>query len=217
MKERPIIFSGKMVKAILRGDKTQTRRVIRFKEFPNEPDLHNVWLATSLNGKTKGQQYWQDGDDVIHCPYAGARLWVKESHYLYGKWIRRGKTKTGKQKWSFRPLSKEVLYLDNPPEVIANKKTQIGWFKRVSIHMPRWASRLTLEIVNVRVERVQKITAADAKAEGVETIMAYHSPDDYSFPLIVRQFAHLWNEINFKRGFGWGSNPWVWVIEFKNL
>ena len=85
-----------------------------------------------------------------------------------------------------------------------------GHLWRPSIHMPRWASRISLEIVSVRVERVQDITTNDAMAEGVDTskhIMGDHRPE----------FMRLWNSINAKRGYGWDANPWVWVISFRRV
>jgi hypothetical protein len=80
--------------------------------------------------------------------------------------------------------------------------------------MPRWASRITLEIINIRVERVQDVSEADAQAEGVELTCGQMRSD---YPNYKRSFHCLWNSINAKRGYGWDANPWVWVIEFREV
>ena len=93
---------------------------------------------------------------------------------------------------------------------------------RPSIHMPRWASRITLEITRVRVERVQDITEADAKAEGVSPVMVdsggftqWDAPID--IPDYIEPFADLWDKLNAPRGHGWAVNPWLWVIDFERI
>lgn len=100
-----------------------------------------------------------------------------------------------------------------------------GW--RPSIHMPRWASRITLEITGVRVERLQDISEADAKAEGITVLPLQNvddpsawwqsSPGENQARTPIASFRNLWDSINAKRGYSWESNPWVWVIEFKHL
>lgn len=128
-----------------------------------------------------------------HCPYGqpGDRLWVRETWQLNGN------------------QREDVVY-----RATANLHSEIPW--KPSIFMPRWASRLTLEITRVRVERVQDISEKDAKAEGTTL-----NPDYVKQKLYGDQdggwtfeYRKLWDSINAKRGFGWFKNPWVWVIEF---
>ncbi len=193
MKERPILFNDEMVRALLDGRKTQTRRVAKL----------NASGRVKLPG-SPSNWHCEDPDAVLACPYGqpGDRLWVRESF-----------------NWS----TDELLLPSEPhhhcPERAAwaaqnvvwradGKRTHPEYGKALwlpSIHMPRWASRILLEITNVRVERVQEISVADAKAEGVCGLSAR------------AEFLMLWESINAKRGFGWDANPWVWVVEFRRI
>jgi len=192
MTERPILFSGEMVRAILDRRKTQTRRVI--KPQPNcVHDNHRwVWL----------KEKWVD------CPYGqpGDRLWVRET--WKSKYI--GDCSDGKTTFAITYKS------DNSEEHFNLSEDQYWKYRNIldkpdvwhpSIFMPRWASRILREIVNIRVERIQDISEADIIAEGC--------PNEY---LLGRSwYKPLWESINAKRGFGWDTNPWVWVIEFKRI
>lgn len=207
MKERPILFSSEMVRAILDGRKTQTRRVI------NPQSL--------LDNKTRVTACYE-------CPYGapGDSLWVRESCQIYGHWVKNGHTKSGAQRWKFSiHASKRVLYAGSFVKSPSNK-TQLGFYKRPSIFMPRWASRILLEVTDARVERVQEISDEDAIKEGIQDVChcgdyieghgyhSGHSPtpmDGYA----VNEFSILWDSINAKRGHSWESNPWVWAISFK--
>lgn len=267
MKEKPILFSGEMVRAILDGRKTQTRRVLR----PQPPENSTIatleeWATglahtcgvTPTNGeiKNKTQRLYghvfpiRKSDGRLYsprCPYGvpGDRLYLKETHYLYGYWVENGLTKSGKQKYRFIHHKEfGVLFPNNPPFYSCRSKTEAGWFRRSPLFMPRWASRITLEITDVRVQRVQDISELDAKAEGAspgpwyipydKPLEGYQlenfTPDELKY--LTSQnilgygknsiswrngFANLWDSINFKRGFGWGVNPWVWAITFKRL
>lgn len=167
MKSTPILFSGPMVRAILEGRKTQTRRIIK-----PQPSCDQV------------------NECIFRCPYGapGDRLWVRET------WAR--------ELWSAgMDISSRLFYAADGHENIP-----IRW--RPSIHMRRSDSRITLEIVSVRVERLNDITHWDAKAEGVECLPNYTAAP-------VDDFRELWDSIN-GRG-SWDSNPWVWRIEFKKL
>ncbi len=205
MKERPILFSGPMVRAILEGRKTQTRRVLKEKP-PTGMDL------SILNG---------EGEWI--CPYGkvGERLWVRENHYLYGEWIRDGKTQTGKDKFLFLKTEwMAPMFLDNPPKDICPPKSRRdGWYKKPSIHMRQSYSRISLKITDIRVERLQDISEEDAIAEGV-----YGPCRDGGFigtqgfincSTASGAFREIWYSINGKGS--WDLNPWVWVIGFKKL
>lgn len=148
----PMIFSAPMIRALLDGRKTQTRRY--------------AWRT--VNG---------DDAECFPTPWQrvklGDRLWVRETHYRFGVWRKDGKTKSGRQRWRFKPLDyNEVLFIDAPPEshrigTTKSKGRPVGqWWKRPSIHMPRWASRLTLIVTEVRRQPLLDISEDDARAEG---------------------------------------------------
>lgn len=199
MKERPILFSGEMVRAILAGQKTMTRRVVRFN------DSHRI----QLHGK---QWHIEDTDVVNRCPFGipGDRLWVRETFVL---------TQFDKPVYKADSTDKDGYFWSS----IAADPKGVKW--RPSIFMPRWASRITLEITNVRVERLDEITDDDAIKEGVERVGK--TRDGFS-PLYKNyfvdcpdrsakySFSTLWRKINGKK-YPWESNPWVWVIEFKKI
>lgn len=180
MNERPILFSTPMVKAILDGRKTMTRRVM--KPQPEEGAyLHH---------------YEDDGiafaNPCVFHKYryvVGYRLWVRET-------------------WA---LSNGIYYY------LANRESPIVEKWKPSIFMPRCASRITLEITNVRVERLQDISAPDCVNEGINTQGPYDVAiyDEFSSHSIA-QFAYLWDSINSKK-YPWASNPWVFAIEFKRV
>ena len=196
MKERPILFSAPMVRAILDGSKTKTRRVV--KPIPQ--------MVTDKNIAT-----W-DGDAAAlmrlfdqvgrSCPYghSGERLWVRESWRVAACYD----DKSGTELTSILS-ARNVQY-----EVAADRFLHgdaVGRL-RPSIHMPRWASRIDLEITGVRVERLQDISEQDAEAEGVRNSL--HIP---SGRFARENFEHLWWTIHGDDS--WEANPWVWVIEFK--
>ncbi len=212
MKYTGTIFQGWGVKAILEGRKTQTRRVIKPQPVRVNDAFDGTW-------DWKGHLY----DDLTlamtlkdNCPYGqvGDRLWVRETHYRWGRWVPNGFSKTGKQKWTFRAGTSEVLYIDNPPtlNVLPNSRhMERGWFKRPSIFMPRSASRITLELTGVKVERVQDISPQDIEREGL-------TPPSDSLNWVgtfQNNFRLLWDSINAKRGFGWDVNPWDLALTFK--
>jgi hypothetical protein len=227
MKQKPILFSGEMVRAILDGRKTQTRRVVK----PQPVMSQNGWVDWgwgSVGGQKSGRprnclwhaETWQREAGTAplenYCPYGrpGDLLWVRETHYQWGHWVKNGFTLAGRQKWRFVCDDKEkIAYPDAPPEnILKGYSYSVGWYKRNSIFMPRWASRITLRVTAVRVERVQDITDADATAEGIRILPAYkRDPSGEARDA----FSKLWDFINAKRGYGWESNPWVWVVEFE--
>ena len=212
MKERPILFSAPMVRAILSGQKTQTRRIAK---DVRHPDLGNWYTPGALVMECEPQH-------VIDrcCPHGrpGDRLWVRETFVQgYDADSNRLPMKT----W-YR-ASDRVAWSDDD-----GWETNIPW--RPSIHMPRSACRILLEVTAVRVERLQDISEADAQAEGVEDVTKEVAPSDPEFRFwrryrdggtngytdnAIASFASLWTEIN---GPGsWEANPWVWVVEFKRI
>lgn len=229
IKDRPIIFSGPMVRAILEDRKTQTRRVAALAD--------NVRVC---DGVAKGFLPGAPDGFVIPCPYGkpGDRLWVRETFALQcnveddappfsdGRPIKcfDNEDESG---W----LQPHYKATDPQPELTCPESPRHNcgsedicaspW--QPSIHMPRWASRLTLEITKVRVERVQEISHKDALAEGcqgcdwVESTPYIAGPHTDAGELPVEEYQKLWDCINSKRGFGWDKNPWVWVIEFKRI
>lgn len=228
MKERPILFSAPMVRAILEGRKTQTRRAIR-KQFAPDAEPAEV-AATSPEGwQISGHSglWWDDAgaciDDAIRCPYGqpGDRLWVRET--WQGPLL-----ESEEQEDEFRQ-SPDIY---KKPGFCAYRATdtldaidadgrELGW--RPSIHMPRWASRILLEVTGVRVERLQDISEADAVAEGCQAIQGCEwrtfKEADAGIPMhkhtAIDAYSALWDALN---GDGsWDANPWVWVIEFKRV
>ncbi len=198
MKERPILFSAPMVRAILDGSKTQTRRVFKQKNggiWPNRNDLPGMRQI------------------LRNCPYGqhGDRLWVREAFAdLRGTGIEHRPDPSG-------PLKRYAFAADYPPGSNgdeARKEFGVKW--KPSIHMPRAASRITLEITGVRVERLQDISEDDALAEGCSsTAIVHEDGEDYTGHYASEEYQDLWESIN---GPGsWVANPWVWAVSFKRV
>ena len=181
MKSRPILFSGPMVRAILEGRKTQTRRAVKF----------NASHRIQLHGK---QWHVEDPDAVMGCPYGQKmdRLWVRET-------FADTRLESQRKPWTYRADESDIDRDMYP----------LKW--KPSIFMPREASRITLEITSVRVERLNEISEEDAIAEGTSFDAAIMCEPDRA----RRAYKLLWNSIN---GPGsWDKNPWVWVIEFEQI
>lgn len=209
MSEHPILFSGPMVRAILEGRKTQTRRVIK------PQPLGQIFLKYGTWNNVNELEPWT-------CPYGGEsdRLWVRETHFLFGTWIDDAAGEMGDYnddpRWRFIPeASKGVMFPTSPPEKICTRKDESGWFKRPSIHMPRWANRIELGVTEVRVRRLREISEEDAKAEGVEPHK--DSAHVHYVAPFATAFKELWDGLNKDRGFGWDMNPWIWAITFGRL
>ena len=212
-KERPILMNAFSVKAILDGRKTQTRRVIR----PQPAEWYWIDGAVTLNWKGKIYNPYQ-GDPrkqlLIDCRRLeiGDRLWVRETF----TWIT-----LAENEW--RGTSDQRRHPDGYPVTMLNRADAEaeGWLLpaswKPSIFMPRWASRILLEITDVRVERVQEISDIDILAEGIHwRDVIGHSPRTVEDSMAYcRAFRELWDSINTKRGFGWDVNPWVRAITFK--
>lgn len=194
MTERPILFNGDMVRAILRGEKTQTRRPV--KPIPVYPDAFDGLRREIHDGQV---HFWACGAElpahIFRCPCGqpGDRLWGRETFALG------------------EPPYFGVAYRadegDNPEDVSGERQK---WTP--SIHMPRYLSRIRLEITDINVERVQDITADEAIKEGVvDPIMGTYGLS----PKTV--FRDMWNDIYAERGLGWNENPWVWAITFRHV
>lgn len=223
--ERPIIFNTDTVQAVLDGRKTQARKPI--KPQPEWDAAREQWMFR------RGKGRYTLSDFIQHCPYGrpGDRLWVRETwrvssesnNYANGckkLWVeyRAGWRRGFKQQIDTFPVDSDVA-------VKAWGRHKSGTW-RPSIHMPRWASRITLEITDVRAGLVQDITPEDAIAEGIRLTRLTFAEctvshwEDYPTPNIGNEdprtaFAVLWDSIYAKRGLGWDVNPWVWVIDFK--
>ncbi|MDQ9425224.1 hypothetical protein [Serratia marcescens] len=211
MKERPVIFNGEMVRAILDGRKTQTRRVMKVQPKPSETRPGDFWFSSKKLESMVHVSDFTPGNSPIAdchlffqehcCPFgqAGDRLWVRET---------------------FGDCGNRLVYRADTEDGAASQVK--CWVP--SIHMPREACRILLEITAVRVERLNDISEEDAEAEGIDMEALYDSQDCYDCiadhnmtgrPTVKGAFKYLWESI-----YGvdsWNANPWVWVIKFKQV
>lgn len=191
MKERPILFNGQMVRAILEGRKTQTRRVVKARGWkgPKVDPLLSACSLMHLTGESVQSQM------ARKCPIGqpGDKLWVREA-------------------WEPHSMGKCLYRADGEDQVNSIGSTWHKW--KPSIHMSRQASRIDLLVKTVRAENLQSISEADAWKEGIrattQSVSRYVGEG-------VDLFVGLWDSINRDRGFGWDTNPWVWVVEFEML
>lgn len=226
IKERPILFNGAMVRAVLSGSKTQTRRILK------NPYIEGEWSIKPTNEpRFQGHTHdWWLGEGTqpfgaIKSPYGqvGDQLWVRET---FQPIFAEGVTdfadvdyKTGEGYAPVYPATDKVVEFVSFDGDITTRCTP-------SIHMPRWASRIQLEITGVRVERLNDCSEADAVAEGIERVGGYASVSPWRNYRIgeagemsmhcsapTRSYMTLWESINGEGS--WAANPWVWVIEFK--
>lgn len=240
MKERPILFSGAMVRALLDGSKTQTRRAMN-RQPPEGCGIHYMlgdesWMPEDK--RTPLRHHWEAwggplyeqrpdghlcGTHSVRCPYGapGDRLWVRETFFAWGHWTKRYNKKKRREEWHFvdETMGTGKAYRYEADETLPRRKRElheVGWWKRPALFMHRTASRIALEITEVRVEPLQDISEADALAEGIvrqpdggyglADTTHYHSADPR------QSYFSLWEAIN-----GDGSvevNPWVWVVAF---
>lgn len=207
MRERPILFSAPMIRAILAGAKTQTRRLVK-------PNPHKVDGGVPFTD-APAWAHAEPGSAVMRCPYGvrGDRLWVREAH-AFSACDPEGRN------WRDDPGNWDVIYRADLAQPAGGWRDADGnvvpapW--RPSIHMPRWASRITLEVTAVRVEQLQEISYDDAKAEGAEfwrndgalTELPPCSAHRY-------EFEDLWTSIY--GADSWNANPWVWAVSFRRL
>lgn len=220
MTDRPILFSGPMVRTLLDCRKSQTRRVL--KPQPEFRGGAGDWSDPEEWG-------WEDEDgapisvlDIRPNGFArGDRCWVREAHALVPRTAYRGSVGTG-----------TIQQIEHPTDGYTAAVFREGFDRsgsppwRPSIHMPRWASRLTLTVTDVRVQRLQEISEADALAEGIERMKSGRGYYDHTVSkAMVRAgiwhrraseaFASLWDSLNASRGFGWDANPWVVALTFS--
>ncbi len=222
MADRPILFSGPMVRAILDGRKTQTRRVIEpYENAPHPfsgakaaPNLVTVAVPARLGGFTPGPTFC-----TRYAP--GDRLWVRET-FVTGFNIddELGRPVGDRKVW-YRATDSGLTWFDPDTETTLDNPP---W--KPSVHMPRWASRLTLIVTDVRVQRLRDISEADALAEGVESRFIRPVPGDGSAQTWwfgtadgrltpIAAFRDLWDSLNAARGYGWDRNPWVCAVTFE--
>lgn len=223
MKERPILFNGDMVRAILEGRKTQTRRPVKPQPPADIDSLHHGKLASLAPYKLLDDDYnpqgfgFEDGRGQFwKSPFGtvGDRLWVREAWGVF----------TGHYDPLYIPVAVRY-FADSEVRAVNLSHAHANYFgvsqtcsrKRPSIHMPRWASRIDLEITRVWVERVQDITEEDAKAEGVipDDYEGYEHPDNPTLSCAAHRysFRDLWQSI-----YGtWDANPFVWAYEFRRI
>ena len=206
-----------MVLAILQGRKTQTRRVVKYEHY------HGCFTGDCPHGSQTECNDSLREYGLNECPYGfpGDRLWVKETYWAFDK--------PTSDMFGPNPIHYRANYAFNPK---GDKEAGIVW--RPSIFMPRWASRITLEITDVRVQQLQEISEKDAQAEGilVERVITgvecyggppiesygdrafYEGGSDEGYSDAAEAYSHLWDDINGKTN-PWESNPWVWAITFR--
>lgn len=228
MDDKPILFSAPMVQALLDGRKTQTRRVLKPQPGENATveRAGRGWWVWDWEGLGFGSEDQRELPKITVAK--GDRLWVREAHAIVGN-VDPG----------------YVLYRANGYESECERygfdqsypsESDVRW--RPSIHMPRWANRLTLVVTDVRIQRLQDISETDARAEGVEEVSAQWPPNeedgfegapypsfaDYGknangcfsgYGAAGLSFMKLWDSINDARGFGWANNPWIVAYTFK--
>lgn len=205
MAERPILFNTAMVRALLAGTKTQTRRVVNIQPAPG-----------CIGHFGPGSPFIRGERGVIRCPYGqpGDRLWVRETWNAFAGWAGYYYA-ADYEGWG--------IGSDDDPDHVPDHA--VRW--KPSIHMPRSASRILLEVTAVRVERLQDISEADARAEGIFQHVRggwhWHKHDSsnlddwnqFGYRTARHTYQSLWEQIN---GAGsWDANPFVWVVEFKRV
>ncbi|MGI4674891.1 hypothetical protein ACR2YN_06920 [Klebsiella pneumoniae] len=237
MTERGMIFNAEMVRAILDGRKTQTRRIM--KAQPESNQLGLLLITDSTKHSDIGKYHWAESNatgnhvrsKLFSCPFGavGDRIWVRETFCTVDD------TQYGGEKWvDYRATPRYEASHPAGWDSAPNDAEALKW--RPSIHMPRWASRILLEITDVRVERLNAISEEDAQSEGVhtevwdQTVVArnYAAIDEFfqfwseDMPHYVEMnqlyrssFRSLWESIYGAEN--WLANPWVWVIEFKRV
>lgn len=235
MISRAILFQRAMVRALLSGSKTQTRRICK-----PAADLSAVvgiqdprdFGQRPLEIPTSGWFGDEEGDVQFACPYGkpGDQLWVRETYFAFGRWETRFSAKKKRDEWHFVDMTLECGHAycyaesgSHPLPMRGGRDAGVtpGWWKRPAIFMPRSASRITLEITDERVEQLQDISEVDARAEGIAdggcTNCGNPEPCGCVAPSPDARdaYCNLWGQINGPDS--WSANPWVWVVEFKRM
>jgi hypothetical protein len=225
MKERPILFSGDMVRAILDGRKTQTRRVVKLPERLLADGENPVDIDMCLNVSGHWSAFDRGNNpakawEMIKCPYGkpGDRLWVRETFCVWMNAIQGSNGYIPPEAVTYPPhvvideVKRPIDYRADFPKMFAKWKP--------SIFMPRSASRISLEIKSIGVERLHHISPKDIQAEGYpkhvvwQTFVKCYRDKDERYAKLRDLWQEGWNKINGKK-YPWESNPWVWVVEFK--
>ena len=225
--ERAIIFGGPMVRAILANRKRHTRRVIKPQPSPEHwQTIHCGWYEPTV--VRKGIQEpgppvygFASEDEGWKSPYGapGHHLWVRETWLELRRDHWHDYTKSRLETVTLNtPRRNGIAYRADCTSYDSDRcRIELGYEKwRSPIHMPRLYSRLSIEVVSIRVEQLQSISEEDAIAEGVDAVTMADVPRQATMTRRA-DFAQLWDIINGKRGYTWESNPWVWVIDFKQI
>ncbi|HEL4802974.1 TPA: hypothetical protein UOK37_004667 [Klebsiella pneumoniae] len=223
MTERGMIFNAEMVRAILDGRKTQTRRIMKIQPEHSGFGLRRV--IDSKNGSDDGKYFWSLSDACglkirsksFTCPFGsvGDRIWVREAFRVHSR-----ATEVATLVYKASERNSWTEQTNRVPVSVCNKPAMPEKWTP-SLHMPRWASRLLLEITDVRVERLNAISEEDARAEGIIDggCLNCGEPEPCGCanpePDATDAFAYLWQSIYGSDS--WNANPWVWVIEFKRV
>ncbi|WP_341519807.1 hypothetical protein AABC73_14735 [Pseudomonas sp. G.S.17] len=240
MTERPIIFSAPMVNAILSGKKSVTRRIIKFPlrrlvaKDQAGPGAHYAGgiQQESSDGPPQLdlQSHFAEGPAGL-CPYGqpGTTLWLKEAFYAFGRWEMHPNKKSGRNDWRFIDMTvgSGLDYgFSEPARYVKTSRDDPAptWWLRPSLFMPRRASRVDLEVTEIRIERLRDITDEQARAEGfspmhdgVHMYFVNHLPHPSTGMSItaVIAFALYWQRLHGNDS--WNENPWVWVVSFRRL
>lgn len=241
IKTRPILFSAPMVNALLQGRKTQTRRKLPIQPTPNESGTHTLWRRSVGSTNQEIKKSYDSAGTLLEestrivplgewllekCPYrVGMQLWVRETFLLLDQhhWHDLSKPRESMIEAGAVSRRNGVAYRAETSADGEEIRSGYGYKWRPSIFMPRWASRITLEITDVRVERLQEISEEDAIAEGMRefgtTGMFGYDLKGTPGPMVggtAREaFALLWGKINGPES--WAANPWTWAITFKGI
>jgi hypothetical protein len=241
MTERGILMTPANYGKIEAGTKWMTRRILT-PQPEGDPRPLLEWsrgIATACHDHSPDQNKLADhaarlqgkifpftstagGLVSPRCPYGkpGDRCYVKESHYLWGRWDLDGFTTTGRQKYRFRRTTTEIRYRENPPTkalAVGKSITSSKWHKRSALFMEKKDARLWLEIVEVRVERLNDISEEDAKAEGARIPPLVYPDQPHEAYSYVENFRLIWESNKIHKPGSWERNPFVWVLAFKKV
>lgn len=222
-KVKQILFSGPMVRAILNGRKTMTRRVLSphtafFSSAPNEFWSHADLSRAFVDGEPEHGQHLHVPCHAVECERCLEMGWDGTSHRLWPQYEPGDLLWVGESFHAYHWDRPRAVYRADYADKTCRVRTQIESYEvgkwSPSIHMPRWASRITLEVTGVKVERLQEISEEDALAEGF-TFHALASGDIPAGAHPIHSFRKLWDSLNAKRGYGWDDNPYVTVVQFS--